>query len=155
MWGISAKCETLSHVDSKVQKKNMFLRKKKTEIPFSTIRKMCSSCGCILEQKQDMSNIRGSKIVLVNLSHNSPRFQGENPSEFITKTPSCRGQLDSRWAPSLIVINGGDMRSPTQWPPQKKWVSVGDISTLWSWSDLKKVHKKLDFWGNSTSVKKL
>ena len=151
-----SKCWTFPCGFKSPEKKKKHVFKKKTKIPFSTRRKMCSSCGCILEQKQNMSNIRGSKIVLVNLSHKSLAFREKiRPSS--SRKPRVAGQLDSRWAASLIVINGGDMRSPTKCPPppKKKGGSVGVISTLRSWSYWKKVHKKLDFWGNSTSVKKL
>jgi len=71
----------------KVQKKRHVF-KKKTEIPFSTIRKMFSSCGFILEQKQKNVEYQGVQDSLGKFESQVPRFQGENPSEFITETPS-------------------------------------------------------------------
>lgn len=101
-----------------------------------------------------MSNIRGSKIVLVNLSHKSPAFREKIRPSSSRKLRVEGGNLTAGGPRHWSFLNGGDMRSPTKWPP-KKMGFCGVISTLWSWSYLNKVHKKLDFWGNSTTVKKL
>ena len=75
-----------------------------------------------------------------------PGFQGENPSEFITKTPSCRatwqqvGRVTDRYK-----WRGHEVPYKMPPPPKKKGGSVGVISTLRSWSYWKKVHKNWIF----------
>lgn len=85
----------------KVQKKTWFLREKNKDTFFDH-KEHVFKLWIYLGTKKNISNIRGSKIVY-------PRVE--------------RGQLD-RWAPSLIVINGGGHEVPYKMAQTKKWVSV-------------------------------